>query len=106
VRKSRIIELSIHDMQQVVRIIAVVVLAVLLIFYTWFTFRADGRLMTVPGVPHTVWYYFDHHSNVRNAVGFAVLAAVSAVACSSVAKKWKVIFLTLCLATPVLKDPA
>ena len=42
------------DMQRRVRVVAGVVLAGLLVFYTWFAFREDGRLKTVPGVPQAV----------------------------------------------------
>lgn len=87
-----------------VRIIAGVVLAGLLVFYTWFAFRDDGRLKTVPGVPHTVWYYFDHHSTVRNGVGFLILGFVGAAAVAGLNGQWRVVPLGLCLAAPVIKD--
>ena len=62
----------------VIRTVSLVVLAGLLVFYTWFAFRDDGRLMTVPGVPQPVWFYFDHHANIRNGVGFLILGCVGA----------------------------
>jgi hypothetical protein len=86
------------------RIIAGVVLAGLLVFYTWFAFRDDGRLKTVPGVPQVVWFYFDHHANIRNGVGFFILGAVGAAAVVGLNGRWQVTSLGLSLAAPVLKD--
>ena len=87
-----------------VRIVAGVLLAVLLVFYTWFAFRDDGRLKTVPGVPHAVWYYFDHHSTIRNGVGFLILGFVGAAAVVGLNGRWQATSLGLSLAAPVLKD--
>ncbi len=92
------------DMQRMVRIFSGVVLAGLLVFYTWFAFRDDARLMTVPGVPRAVWFYFDHHANVRNGVGFLILGAVGAAAVTGLGPRWQVWSLGLSLAAPVLKD--
>ncbi len=89
-----------------VRIIAGVVLAGLLVFYTWFAFRDDGRLRTVPGVPHTVWYYFDHHSTVRNGVGFLILGFVGAAAVAGLRPEAQVLSMVLCVAAPIFKDLA
>jgi len=89
---------------RVIRTISLVVLVGLLVFYTWFAFRDDGRLRTVPGVPHFVWYYFDHHANIRNGVGFLILGAVGAAAVTGLGLRWQVRALGLALAAPVLKD--
>lgn len=89
-----------------VRIIAGVVLGGLLVFYTWFAFRDDGRLKTVPGVPQVVWFYFDHHANIRNGVGFFILGAVGAAAVVGLNGRWQATSLGLSLAAPVLKDGA
>ena len=89
-----------------IRIVAGIVLAGLLVFYTWFAFRGDGRLMTVPGVPHSVWYYFDHHSTVRNGVGFLVLGAVGAAVVTGLRPEMQVLSLVLCLSAPLIKDMA
>ena len=88
----------------IIRAISVAVLAGLLVFYTWFAFRDDGRLRTVPGVPHAVWFYFDHHASIRNGVGFLILGAVGAVAVTGLGPRWQVWALGLSLAAPVLKD--
>lgn len=88
------------------RIFSGVVLVGLLVFYTWFAFRDDGRLMTVPGVPHAVWYYFDHHSTVRNGVGFLLLGAFGAAAVAGLRPETKVLSLVLCLSAPLIKDMA
>lgn len=87
-----------------VRIVAGLVLAGLLVFYTWFAFRDDGRLMTVPGVPHAVWFYFDHHSTVRNGVGFLILGFVGASAVAGLNWRWQLVSIGLCMAAPVIKD--
>jgi len=76
----------------------------LLVFYTWFAFRDDGRLMTVPGVPQPVWLYFDHHANIRNGVGFLILGFVGAAAVAGLHGRWQVVSLGLCAAAPVIKD--
>jgi hypothetical protein len=89
---------------RVIRTISLVVLAGLLVFYTWFAFRDDGRLMTVPGVPQPVWFYFDHHANIRNGVGFLILGFVGAAAVAGLHGRWQVVSLGLCAAAPVIKD--
>jgi hypothetical protein len=93
-------------LQQRVRVVAGVVLAGLLVFYTWFAFRDDGRLMTVPGMPRFVWYYFDHHANIRNGVGFLILGAVGAAAVMGLRPETKALSLVLCLSAPLIKDMA
>jgi len=89
-----------------VRIIAGVVLAGLLVFYTWFAFRDDGRLKTVPGVPQPVWFYFDHHANIRNGVGFLILGCVGAAAVAGLRPGAQVLSMVLCVAAPMFKDLA
>ena len=89
---------------RVIRTISLVVLAGLLVFYTWFAFRDDGRLMTVPGVPQPVWFYFDHHANIRNGVGFLILGFVGAAAVAGLNGRWQVVSFGLCVAAPVIKD--
>jgi hypothetical protein len=90
----------------IVRTTASVALAGLLIFYTWFAFREDGLLKTVPGVPDMVWYYFDHHSSIRNGVGFLVLSVLAAASVTGLSRRWQAISLGLCLAAPLIKDAA
>jgi hypothetical protein len=89
---------------RVIRTISLLVLAGLLVFYTWFAFREDGRLRTVPGCPHAVWFYFDHHANIRNGVGFLILGFVGAAAVAGLHGRWQVVSLGLCAAAPVIKD--
>jgi len=91
---------------RIVRIVAGLVLAGLLVFYTWFAFRDDGRLMTVPGVPQPVWFYFDHRANIRNGVGFLILGFVGASTVAGLSGRWQVVSLGLCAAAPVIKDLA
>lgn len=86
------------------RLSALALLAVVLCFYTWFAFREDGRLKTVPGVPQVVWFYFDHHANIRNGVGFFILGAVGAAAVVGLNGRWQATSLGLSLAAPLLKD--
>ena len=87
-----------------VRIIAGVALAGLLVFYTWFAFREDGRLRTVPGCPHAVWFYFDHHANIRNGAGFLILGVVGSAVVAGLNGRWQVVSLVLCAAAPLIKD--
>jgi len=101
---SEVVSENSETLQRAVRCSALSLLAGLLVFYTWFAFRDDGRLMTVPGVPHAVWFYFDHHANVRNGVGFLILGAVGAAAVTGLGPRWRVWSLGLSLAAPVLKD--
>jgi hypothetical protein len=91
-------------LQQRVRLVAWIVLTGLLVFYTWFAFRDDGRLKTVSGVPHAVWFYFDHHASIRNGVGFLILGFVGAAAVTGLRPRWQVVSLGLCAAAPVIKD--
>lgn len=93
-------------MMRKVRIVAGVVLAGLLVFYTWFAFRDDGRLKTVPGVPQAVWYYFDHHSTIRNGVGFLILGFVGAASVAGLRPEAQVLSMVLCVAAPIFKDLA
>jgi hypothetical protein len=88
------------------RLSALALLAVVLCFYTWFAFREDGRLKTVPGVPHTVWYYFDHHSTVRNGVGFLILGFVGSAAVAGLRPEAQVLSMVLCVSAPIFKDLA
>ena len=88
----------------VIRTVSLVVLAGLLVFYTWFAFRDDGRLMTVPGVPQPVWFYFDHHANIRNGVGFLILGFVGAAAVAGLRPGAQVLSMVLCAAAPIFKD--
>ena len=89
-----------------VRIASWTVLAGLVAFYTWFAFRESGQLRTVPGMPHAVWFYFDHHANIRNGVGFLILGAVGAAAVTGLRPEAKVLSLVLCLSAPLIKDMA
>jgi hypothetical protein len=61
-------------------------------------------LKTVPGVPQVVWFYFDHHANIRNGVGFFILGAVGAAAVVGLNGRWQATSLGLSLAAPLLKD--
>jgi hypothetical protein len=89
-----------------VRIASWIVLAGLVAFYIWFAFREDGRLKTVPGVPHAVWYYFDHHATIRNGVGFLILGFVAAAAVAGLSRQWQMLSAGLCVIAPLVKDLA
>lgn len=89
-----------------VRIISGVVLAGLLVFYTWFAFRQDGLLKTVPYVPHAIWYYFDHHAGVRNGCAFFLLGSVAAAFVAEVRWQWQVPAAVLSLLAPLAKEIA
>lgn len=89
-----------------VRIVSGVVLAGLLVFYTWFAFRQDGLLKTVPYVPHAIWYYFDHHADVRNGCAFFILGSVVAACVVGAHWQWQVPAAVLSLLAPLTKEIA
>ena len=89
-----------------VRKVGAALLLPLLVFYIWFTFRSDGALMTVPGVPKIIWTYFDHHTNQRNAVGFLVLGSLVSMTVFRACGRWRVIALAACVVAPIAKDCA
>jgi|GEM_PF-1536320 len=89
-----------------VRIISGVVLVLLLVFYTWFAFRQDGLLKTVPYVPHAIWYYFDHHADVRNGCAFFLLGGVVAACVAGARWQWQVPAAVLSLLAPLAKEVA
>lgn len=97
---------NLSEMVRKVRIIAGVVLVGLLVFYTWFAFRESGQLRTVPGMPHTIWYYFDHHATIRNGIGFLILGVVGSAAVAGLNGRWQLVSLVLCAAAPLIKDLA
>jgi hypothetical protein len=89
-----------------IRRASAVLLLPLLAFYIWFTFRDDGALMTVPGVPKLIWAYFDHHTNQRNAVGFFILGALVSAMVLGARGHLRVLALAGCLVAPIAKDCA
>jgi len=89
-----------------VRIASWIVLAGLVAFYTWFAFRESGQLRTVPGMPHAIWYYFDHHATTRNGVGFLILGFVAAAAVAGLSRRWQMLSAGLCVVAPLVKDLA
>ena len=92
--------------QLIIRLVAGCMLAGLLVFYTWFALRQDGLLKTVPGVPHAVWYYFDHHADMRNGCAFFLLGSVVAACVVGVRWQWQVLAVVLSLLAPLAKEIA
>ena len=88
------------------RIASWFVLAGLVAFYVWFAFRESGQLRTVPGMPHAIWYYFDHHATIRNGVGFMILGIVGATAVAGLRRRWQILSAGLCAVAPLAKDLA
>jgi hypothetical protein len=89
-----------------VRIASWILLAGLVAFYIWFAFRESGQLRTVPGMPHAIWYYFDHHATIRNGVGFMILGIVGATAVAGLRRRWQILSAGLCVIAPLVKDLA
>lgn len=86
------------------RFTVLVSLLVLLGFYIWLTFRGDGRLMTVPGMPRFVWIVFDYSTNFRNFPAFLMLGVLGAAVVSGLGPKWQYTSLALCVLAPLAKD--
>ncbi len=88
----------------VVRIVSAVVLAVLLVAYAWITLRADGRMMTIPFLPHWLKYHLELHAYTRNFPAFFLLSVFGAGAVAGLRLEWKVLSFALCLIAPFAKD--
>jgi hypothetical protein len=73
-------------------------------FYCWFSFRDDPSLRSLPGMPHFVWFYFDHHTNLRNGLGFLFLAFLAALAVAGLSLRGRFVVLLVCLCSPAAKD--
>jgi hypothetical protein len=86
------------------RIVVLVLLGALLAFYCWLTFRGDGRLMTVPGMPRFVWVAFDYATNFRNFPAFLLVGILGAAAVAGLGSHWQYTSLAVCLLAPFLKD--
>jgi hypothetical protein len=80
------------------------VLAVLLVAYAWITLREDGRMMTIPFLPHWLKYHLELHAYVRNFPAFLLLAIFGAGAVAGLRPKWKAVSFALCLFAPFAKD--
>jgi len=88
----------------VVRVVSAVVLAVLLVAYAWITLREDGRMMTVPFLPHWLRYHLELHAYTRNFPAFFLLSVFGAGAVAGLRLEWKVLSFALCLIAPFAKD--
>ena len=88
----------------VVRVVSAVVLAVLLVAYAWITLREDGRMMTIPFLPHWLKYHLELHAYVRNFPAFFLLSVFGAGAVAGLRWEWQTASFGLCLFAPFAKD--
>jgi hypothetical protein len=90
----------------VIRMVSVLALVVLLVAYAWITLRTDGRMMTIPFLPHWLKYHLELHAYTRNFPAFFLLSVFGAGAVVGLKPDWKVLSLALCLFAPLAKDLA
>ena len=89
-----------------IRAASVVALAVLLVAYAWITLREDGRMMTIPFLPHWLKYHLELHAYTRNFPAFFLLSVFGAGAVAGLRSEWKAVSFALCLIAPFAKDIA
>lgn len=86
------------------RAISWAALVVLVGAYAWIALREDGRMMTIPFLPHWLKYHLELHTFVRNFPAFFLLSVFGAGAVAGLKPQWKALSLVLCLFAPFLKD--
>jgi len=87
-----------------IRTISAAALLVLVVAYAWITLRDDGRMMTIPFLPHWLAYHLELHAYGRNFPAFGLLAMFGAATVTGLRAEWKLVSLILCLFAPFLKD--
>ena len=88
----------------IIRAISVAALVVLLIAYVWIALREDGRMMTIPFLPHWLKYHLELHAYVRNFPAFFLLSVFGAGVVAGLRLEWKAVSFALCLFAPFAKD--
>ena len=88
----------------IIRAISVAALVVLVVAYAWITLRADGRMMTIPFLPHWLKYHLELHAYTRNFPAFFLLSVLGAGAVAGLRPEWKAVSFALCLFAPFAKD--
>ena len=88
----------------VIRTVSVVALVVLVVAYAWITLRTDGRMMTIPFLPHWLKYHLEFYIYERNALAFGLLAIFGAGAVVGLRSEWQAVSFALCLFAPFAKD--
>jgi hypothetical protein len=88
----------------IIRAISVAALVVLIVAYAWIALREDGRMMTIPFLPHWLKYHLELHAYVRNFPAFFLLSVFGAGAVAGLRLEWKVLSFALCLIAPFAKD--
>lgn len=88
----------------IVRAISVAALVVLVVAYAWITLREDGRMMTIPFLPHWLKYHLELHAYTRNFPAFFLLSVFGAGAVVGLRLEWKALSFAFCLFAPFAKD--
>ena len=88
----------------IIRAISVAALVVLVVAYAWIALREDGRMMTIPFLPHWLRYYLELHAYTRNFPAFFLLSVLGAGAVAGLRLEWRAVSFALCLLAPFAKD--
>lgn len=88
----------------IVRAISVAALVVLVVAYAWIALREDGRMMTIPFLPHWLKYHLELHAYTRNFPAFFLLSVLGAGAVAGLRLEWRAVSFALCLFAPFAKD--
>jgi len=88
----------------IIRGISLAALVVLVVAYAWITLRADGRMMTIPFLPHWLRYHLELHAYTRNFPAFFLLSVLGAGAVAGLRLEWRAVSFALCLLAPFAKD--
>lgn len=90
----------------VVRVVAVVLLALLVVTYAWLAWRSDPRLATAGILPKPVALFFDINPLARSFPAFLLLGLLGGAAVAGLGPRLSALSFTLCLLAPVVKDLA
>lgn len=88
----------------VVRVVALVLLALLVVIYGWLAWRSDPRLASAGILPKPVALFFDINPLARSFPAFLLLGLLGGAAVAGLGPRLASFSLVLCLLAPVLKD--
>lgn len=88
----------------VVRVVALVLLALLLVIYGWLAWRSDPRLASAGILPKPVALFFDINPLARSFPAFLLLGLLGGAAVAGLGPRFAAVSFALCLLAPVLKD--